>query len=326
MGKKSKNVKSNTNSRSLRRNGREIRTETDIAMDNGELNESEEDKSIRANRRPGLGVSIKMWEFGQNDPKRDSGSKLQRLGLASRLRVGQTFPGIVLSSEATEVLSPADLDIAQRAGVAGINCSWNRLEEIPFGVMGRSRNQRKLPMLVAANSVNYGKVFKMNTAEALAATLYIVGLKEEAKQLLESFSYGEEFFKLNYEVLEAYSTCPDQDGVRKVEQDYIDMEHSRLHERELRKQKRIAGEQEAQGGVVSCSYMDDMDLPPMQSDSEDEDDGDLEEVESPEDQPLASQEIIVENVTPEVENSGASSVFSQFDIKCSVVHDPSKVT
>ena len=68
-----------------------------------------------------------MWEFGQNDPKRDSGSKLVRLGLAKTMKVGQSYNGIILSSETSNVISPADYNIVQEYGLAGINCSWNRL-------------------------------------------------------------------------------------------------------------------------------------------------------------------------------------------------------
>jgi pre-rRNA-processing protein TSR3 len=88
-----------------------------------------------------------------------------RFGFAKKLKVGQAFHGIVLSSEAQHILSPSDKDIVESYGVAGINCSWNRLEEIPFTSMGKPQNQRKLPLLIAANSVNYGKPYKMNTAE-----------------------------------------------------------------------------------------------------------------------------------------------------------------
>ena len=49
-----------------------------------------------------------------------------RLGLASTLKIGQTFPGIVLSSEATIFASPADYELVQTHGISGINCSWNR--------------------------------------------------------------------------------------------------------------------------------------------------------------------------------------------------------
>jgi pre-rRNA-processing protein TSR3 len=74
------------------------------------------------------------------------------------LEVGQTFQGVVLSSEASTFVSPADRGIVEQYGISGINCSWNRLDEIPFGSMGKGRNQRLLPLLYAANSVNYGNI------------------------------------------------------------------------------------------------------------------------------------------------------------------------
>ena len=208
-----------------------------------------------------------MWEFSQNDTKRDSGSKLKRWGYASQLRLGQTFPGVVLSSEANICVSPADKDLVMTHGVAGINCSWNRLEEIPFDKMGKGKNQRILPFLVAANTVNYGKPFKMNTAEAMAACLYIVGFKNDAKQILAPFSFGTEFLKLNFEALEAYAACDSAQKVATLADSFIADGEVRRQEKEKVKAAREASRI---GSDNYNGYLDDVDLPPLVSEEEEE--------------------------------------------------------
>jgi len=216
-----------------------------------------------------LTVKLCMWEFGQNDPNRDSGSKMRRLGYAEKLRLGQTFAGIVLSSETDTILSPADKSIVERNGLAGINCSWNRISEIPFEMMGRGRNQRILPLLYAANTVNYGKPSKLNTAEAMAASLYISGFRDDAISLLQPFSYGEEFIRMNLGALDAYASCRDSTEVARVQQRFIQESLAFQQEKEeLRKQRCVAG-----GGVVT-DYLDGMDLPPVVDDDFEDEDGD----------------------------------------------------
>lgn len=168
-----------------------------------------------------LRTRVSLWEFGQNDAKRDSGSKLVRLGLASAQRVGRGFNGIVLSSESSIVISPSDAEIIAKFGLAAINCSWNRLDEIPFSSVGKKRLHRKLPFLVAANPVNYGRPFKLNTAEALAAALVIVNAGDDPHILLEPFQYGLEFLRLNADVLQAYAAANNVDGVVAAETAFL---------------------------------------------------------------------------------------------------------
>jgi pre-rRNA-processing protein TSR3 len=93
---------------------------------------------------------------------------------------------------------------------------------------------RSVPFLIAANPVNYGKPLRLSCAEAIAATLYITGYKEEARQVLAKFKWGEGFFKVNRfrfefvifskissELLERYADCNTSIEVVKVQNDYI---------------------------------------------------------------------------------------------------------
>jgi pre-rRNA-processing protein TSR3 len=150
---------------------------------------------------------VVLFEYKQNDPKRDTGMKLVRKGLARSLHPGAPFKGIVLSAQGRSVLSAADAALITTAGIAAVNCSWNRLDEIgntPGGNLGR---HRKLPFLVAANPINYGKAFKLSTAEAIAGGLMIAGFADDAYRLTEKFSWHDEFWRLNSDMFEAYSKC-----------------------------------------------------------------------------------------------------------------------
>jgi len=160
-----------------------------------------------------------MWDFDHCDPKRCSGKKLARHGLMRELRVGQRFRGIVLSPKGVDVVSPSDRSLVDEAGVAVVECSWARLDEIPFGRI-RSPHERILPYLVAANPVNYGKPFKLTCVEAVAAALYIVGLGNVAEQLLSKFGWGHSFWEMNAPFLERYQKCDTPQSVV-AEQDAI---------------------------------------------------------------------------------------------------------
>ena len=184
---------------------------------------------------------------------------MQRLGYAVKLRIGQVFQGIVLSSETDTLISPADRSIVEKYGIAGINCSWNRLVEIPFDVLGKGRNQRLLPILYAANTVNYGKISKLNTAEAIAASLYITGYKEEALAILEPFSYGLEFIRLNEHALELYCTCKDTYEIDTMQESFKRDMKDYEYEKEVKKDSRKTNG----GELLTGNYLDESDLPPM---------------------------------------------------------------
>ncbi|ORY92753.1 hypothetical protein BCR35DRAFT_273879 [Leucosporidium creatinivorum] len=157
-------------------------------------------------------VPVAMWDFDHCDPRKCSGKKLSRLGLMKELRVGQRFQGIVMSPKGTQVVSPDDREIVAAAGVAVVECSWARLEEIPFHKI-KSPHERLLPYLVAANPVNYGKPYKLTCLEATAAALYITGFDAQAEEILSKFSWGHSFWEVNGPIITRYRTCTDPASV-----------------------------------------------------------------------------------------------------------------
>lgn len=104
-------------------------------------------------------------------------------------------------------LSPADRERVEQFGVVALDCSWEHAQKVMGEhVRGTSRT---LPILIAGNPVNYGKLTKLSTAEAIAASLYITGFQNEAKEMLDIFTWGHTFLELNQKLLDNYVTAKD---------------------------------------------------------------------------------------------------------------------
>ena len=201
--------------------------------DDNDDDDDEEEQKRKANIFP---VPLAMWDLGHCDPKRCTGRKLHRLGCLKELRLSQRFPGVVLTPDATEHLSPADYDLIRSDGLAVVDCSWNRLEDVPWNKI-HGAAPRLLPWMVAANGVNYGKACKLSCAEALAGGLYCAGYGEAAKQLMNKFKWGHGFITLNEELLETYSECATAEDVKKAQDDWL--AGPKLKEGELTREERI---------------------------------------------------------------------------------------
>ncbi|KAG2450894.1 hypothetical protein HYH02_004726 [Chlamydomonas schloesseri] len=158
---------------------------------------------VKAHKFP---VQLAMWDLGQCDRKRCSGTRLARQGIVRELRLGVTFPGVILSPMGTRSVSAEDAALIRSKGLAVVDCSWNRLDDVPFGRI-KGAAPRLLPFMVAANPVNYGKPCKLSCAEAFAAALFICGLREEAVAVLSRFKWGHSFFSTNAHLLSLYSSC-----------------------------------------------------------------------------------------------------------------------
>lgn len=225
-------------------------------------------------------LQLRMWDFAQCDPKRCTGARLAKRGIFSKMNLKQPFRGIVLSPQGTISVSPADKDILESSGMSLIDCSWARLNEIPFRQM-RAGHHRLLPFLVAANTVNYGRPSKLSCAEAAAATLYICGKQDAALAVLKEFSWGPEFFKLNQEVLDIYASCQDAAEVVIKQNEWLkqaEKEHDKRND-DGGNEKESTHETDCQNRKIMTQTF--FDLPP----SDDEDDGGYYEEHDSEEEP-----------------------------------------
>lgn len=170
---------------------------------------------------PLSGLKLRLWDFAQCDPKRCTGARLVKRNMFQSMPLKQPFRGIVLSPQGTTSVSPADTDILEKFGISLIDCSWARLAEIPFSQM-QAGHHRLLPFLVAANTVNYGRPSKLSCVEAGAATLYICGKFDAAIALLQEFSWGMEFIRLNQELLDIYAMCESSDEVVRRQNEWLE--------------------------------------------------------------------------------------------------------
>ncbi|KAJ3483621.1 hypothetical protein NLI96_g6187 [Meripilus lineatus] len=116
------------------------------------------------------------------------------------------IPVPVAIPKGTIPVSPADREIVEKNGLAVVECSWARLDDVPFGKIA-SPHERLLPYLVAANPVNYGKPWRLNCVEALAAAFYITGFDAYAERLLSAFGWGHSFYEVNKNLLDQYKQC-----------------------------------------------------------------------------------------------------------------------
>ena len=163
---------------------------------------------------------------GEDHPKACTGRRLLARGLARAPRARSDRPArpITLDPHAAHPLSPDDRPRAETAGLLAVDCSWNQLAargRLPPDSPDPAHPppRRRLPILVAANPQHYGRLTELNTVEALAAAVYVLGSPAQAAHLLEGFRGGPQFLEINRPRLDAYAAAGDADGVRAVERE-----------------------------------------------------------------------------------------------------------
>lgn len=153
--------------------------------------------------------------FNQDDPTKCTAAKLVKFGIAQQVRK---------TSQKTVILNPFSEEFILKAdgnrinSVTAIDCSWELAQKM---FLRRFDGLcRRLPPLLAGNPVNYAKIGKLTTAEAIAAALYIMGFDDQANSVLNKFKWGHTFYELNQNLLRDYSSAQTHKEIMEISRDY----------------------------------------------------------------------------------------------------------
>ena len=157
----------------------------------------------------------------QDDPKKCTSTRLIKFNLAKPIyRLSHIKRQmVVLNPSAKTILSRSDKKFLCRRGLVAVDCSWRKIDDV-FNRKLRGIN-RRLPLFVAANPVNYGKIGILSSVEALSSALYILGFKRQAIQILSIFKWGKSFTTLNSSPLEEYGLAENDEKILEIEKEFF---------------------------------------------------------------------------------------------------------
>ncbi|HEU04786.1 MAG: DUF367 family protein [Thaumarchaeota archaeon] len=160
-------------------------------------------------------MRIQVLMLKQDDPKKCTAAKLVKFGLANNVHKTSNKT-LVLDPFAEKTLLNKDKKLIR--SVTGIDCSWS-LADKTF-VKKFTGIRRKLPPLFAGNPVNYSKLNKLTTVEAISAALYILGHQDLSLKMLDKFKWGHTFYELNKELLDEYSKLESENKINSILLDF----------------------------------------------------------------------------------------------------------
>lgn len=164
-------------------------------------------------------MQVQVLMYRQDDPNRCTAAKLVRFGLAESVKCIRPNT-LVLDPFCEIVVSNKDRNLFRR--VCALDCSWKRARDTLLkGKALKKSICRRLPALLAGNPNNYCKLSKLTTAEALAASLFILGWRDMSESILDKFKWGHTFIELNLEILKDYSHAANATEIMELEKEYF---------------------------------------------------------------------------------------------------------
>ena len=160
-------------------------------------------------------MQVQVLMFRQDDPKKCTAAKIVKFKLATSVR--KTLSNtLLLDPFAQKTLLRSDASLVD--SITGIDCSW----ELAGKTFTKkfSGIARKLPPLLAGNPINYSKLNKLTTVEAIAGAAFIMGFESLAQDLLGKFKWGHTFYELNQHLLEDYSKANSEEEINSIIKEY----------------------------------------------------------------------------------------------------------
>ena len=156
-------------------------------------------------------MQINVLMFNQDDPKKCTAAKLVRFGLAKKITSIRSKTALLHPFSERTLLNNEKTTFNS---ITAVDCSWNKAEEM--FQKKYSGIPRKLPPLLAGNPVNYSKINKLTTVEALASASFILGNEQLCSDLLAKFNWGHTFLELNENLLKDYQNAKSEDDVNSI--------------------------------------------------------------------------------------------------------------
>lgn len=168
-------------------------------------------------------MKVTVFHANECDKKKCTAIKMEKLGKCRLVNNINKIPGgaVVLNPYAEKAVSPEDVKMVEKRGVVGLDCSWNQISKSKK-FLSLSKYHRSLPFLIATNPINYGKPCILSTVEAISATFYITGFKNEATEILDGFKWGHTFLELNHDLLEGYSEARNSSEVVEIQNEFLE--------------------------------------------------------------------------------------------------------
>jgi len=165
-------------------------------------------------------IPVLIYDKCQCDPKKCTAKRMMKFGLGKEVGLSNIPSGaIVLSPFSDKALSPVDRTYAKK-GLVVMDLTWTNIDDFP---RVRRTEERALPYLLAANPINWGRPMELNSAEAVMASLVILGEDDQAAEFIQRFNWAPEFMRLNGSMLEDYAKAKDSAEVVKIQNEYIEL-------------------------------------------------------------------------------------------------------